>query len=82
MKEKRTRAPTGVRVSMAKRRRFIDVRTVDSGSSAKADLTLGAALLSLQSALESPGNLVKMQVLDHRAAEGGLRLGALSHAPR
>ena len=47
MKEKRTWALTGVRVSMAERRRCLDVRTVDGGSSAKADLTLGAALLSL-----------------------------------
>ena len=47
MKGKRTQAPTGVRVSMAERRRCLDVRTVDGGSSAKADLTLGAVLLSL-----------------------------------
>lgn len=34
-------------------------------------------------ALESPGNLIKVQVLDHRAAEGGgLRRGTLNHAPR
>lgn len=47
VKGKRTQAPTGVRVSMAERRRCLDVRTVDGGSSAKADLTLGAVLLSL-----------------------------------